>query len=85
MGPAAIRLVSGSTDSEGRVEILFQGQWGTICDDYWSTEDAMVVCRQLGYLASGAAALSYAHFGEVRGVLTYGSVLIERCPDLRLS
>ena len=65
IGVAPIRLVSGAGSYEGRVEILIQGQWGTICDDYWDTQDAEVVCRQLGFLADGAQALSFAHFGEV--------------------
>ncbi|NWU78433.1 MARCO protein, partial [Onychorhynchus coronatus] len=42
-----IRLVGGSW--RGRVEIFYQGTWGTICDDHWTMQEAAVVCRMLGF------------------------------------
>lgn len=44
---SGIRLTGGDANS-GRVEIRFLGDWGTVCDDDFGTEEARVVCRMLG-------------------------------------
>ena len=49
----SIRLVQGGVMNEGRVEICINGTWGTVCDDLWGVRNAMVVCKQLGYLSAG--------------------------------
>ena len=42
-----VRLANGTTAYDGRVEICFGKQWGTVCDIQWGASDARVVCRQL--------------------------------------
>ena len=48
-----IRLIGGSNIYEGRVEVCANNNWGTVCDDDWDTQDAIVVCRELEYSTIG--------------------------------
>ena len=47
-----IRLVGGTSYSNGRLEIQRNGQWGTICSYWyrWDYRETAVACRQLGFL-----------------------------------
>ena len=68
-----MRLVGGSGPHEGRVEICYNGVWGTVCQTFWDLQDAMVVCCQLGY-GTAVGALGFAAFGEGRGPIWYSNV-----------
>ena len=52
-----VRLVGGANPLEGRIEVCFYNQWGTICDSFWGNEEARVACRQLGYSGSSESPL----------------------------
>lgn len=43
------RLAGGTGSNEGRLEVFYHGQWGTVCDDGWTDYNTQVVCRQLGF------------------------------------
>ena len=62
--PTQLRLADGDHELEGRVEILYAGLWGVICDSFgFDLASASVICRQLGY----PGALRVANFYEFYG------------------
>ena len=78
--PLQVRLSGGSnyhgcstSESRGRVEVAYNGSWGTMCDQGWDINDATVVCRMLGY--DGALeATGAAWFGEGCGEIMLSNV-----------
>ena len=61
-----MRLVDGTSELNGRLEIQVDGQWGTVCDDGfddgYAWENALVVCRELGL--SGGRAFIDSEYGR---------------------
>lgn len=73
---ADIRLRGSKNIREGRVEINYNGDWGTICDDSWDISDAGVVCRMIGYPNATAAPMA-ARFGPGEGEIILDEVRCE--------
>lgn len=69
-----MRLADGGPQaSAGRVEFLYSGVWGAVCDDRWETPDANVVCRELGY-PDAVSAPRNSQFGKGSGAIWINDV-----------
>ena len=68
-------MVEGSAPTQGRVEICKGQVWGTVCDDFWDSNDANVVCRQLGYAPTGRIPINNQLSAEIMVCLAMLQVL----------
>ena len=65
-----IRLVGGSSPLQGRVEVCYMNQWGTICgynNGFTIWANANVICRQLGYSYYNPTVYYHSYFGMGSG------------------
>ena len=51
----SIRVVNGSNNGSGQVEVCRFGCWGTVCDEGWDRDDANIACRQLRFQETAAS------------------------------
>ncbi|KAM6913219.1 lysyl oxidase homolog 3B isoform 2-T2 [Xenentodon cancila] len=62
--------------NEGRVELFYKGEWGTICDDDFSIANANVLCRQLGFVSATGWTHS-AKYSKGQGKIWLDNVLCQ--------
>ena len=77
-GDVRLVNVNDSTNMTGRLEVYYNGQWGTVCDDYFDTNAAAVVCRQLGFNPDGALVVVRAGYGQGTGNISLDDIFCFR-------
>uniref|UniRef100_A0A4W3GLV0 Soluble scavenger receptor cysteine-rich domain-containing protein SSC5D n=1 Tax=Callorhinchus milii TaxID=7868 RepID=A0A4W3GLV0_CALMI len=84
--PVPVRLVNGNNMCSGRVEVLHDTIWGTVCGDHWGTQEANVVCRLLN-CGEATSATGNASFGQGTGPVWLSDVrcngteaALDQCP-----
>ncbi|XP_077207064.1 scavenger receptor cysteine-rich domain-containing protein DMBT1-like [Paroedura picta] len=71
-----IRLAGGWNRCVGRVEVFYEGVWGTICDDQFGMNESQVVCKQLD-CGNTTRVLGWSYFGNGSGPIMLDQVQCE--------
>ena len=64
-----VRLANTHENSYGRLEILYNNTWGTVCHDGFTMQSANVVCKQLGFYKGAANFYGGAVYGPGNGTI----------------
>jgi hypothetical protein len=68
----SVQLRGGVVPQAGTVEYCIGGTWRAVCHNNWDDKDAFVVCRQLGFPATG----TYVH---IMNCMHYNYTYLYRC------
>ena len=69
--------MGGSSYNEGRVEILYNGVWGTICSDGWNLNNAIVTCRSIGFSGAIRFYVTSSQYGPGVGPIWLDNVICD--------
>lgn len=79
-----VKLVDGTSPCDGRLQVLYNGHWGAVCNTGWGLEDAMVLCQELD---CGEAEQTMSHVGPFAGSIwmdnlacTGNEMMLWNCP-----
>ena len=72
-----VRLVNGTVEREGRLEVCANGVWGQICSSGFRKSAAYVACKQLGY--SDANGIKYSHVSSLTVTFLLYIIIILLC------
>lgn len=72
-----VRLVGGATEYEGRLEVFYNGSWGTVCDDYSNDKLSAVVCQSLGLPWNTSETFCCAAYGQGSGPIWLDDIICE--------
>jgi len=75
----SIRLVGGNSPLEGTVLVFHNLTWGTICDDFWDIQDAIVVCHQLGFPRALQAVRKSLIIKKQHIIVALAKNVVEKC------
>ncbi|XP_062578441.1 CD5 antigen-like [Saccostrea cucullata] len=71
----SVRLINGSSPSNGRLEIYYSGVWGTVCGDNWGSTEAGVICAMMGFSRVNATPYSSSWYGTGSGPIWLTDVI----------
>ncbi|XP_011405675.2 PREDICTED: scavenger receptor cysteine-rich domain superfamily protein-like [Amphimedon queenslandica] len=70
-----VRLVNGTVEREGRLEVCANGVWGSVCSRSFAISAAYVACKQIGHTnVNGAVIDRYGLYGLGNGPIVYNNL-----------
>ena len=70
-----VRLVGGSSQDSGYVEVYYNGQWNAVCVENYANNEGNVACKQLGYRLASSATKGYDYPGSSSATIILDPVL----------
>ena len=79
-----LRLVGGTKDYEGRLEVCINNVWGTVCIIGWSNQETRIACKQLGYQELGNMSIHFILINSLGQKVEFGMAVVHMVREVDL-